>query len=148
VAGTAHYDAYGLGVGFADPGDGRDAPVMLDAMLHPTSDPIPGIIECASPINSGPQHWAVQTAVHALDRWVRSGHAPVHGRPLQIASTAPFAYALDGNGNVEGGIRSPQVDAPVARLSGLGQSGSSFCGLFGTTVPFSPAQLAAKYPTH
>ena len=36
----------------------------------------------------------------------------------------------------------------MATLSGLGQSGSSFCFLFGTTVPFSAAKLAALYPTH
>jgi hypothetical protein len=54
----------------------------------------------------------------------------------------------DATGNVEGGIRTPAVDVPVATLSGLGQSGSSFCFLFGTTVPFSAAKLAALYPTH
>ena len=52
------------------------------------------------------------------------------------------------NGNVQGGVRSPQVDAPLAVLSGVGQSGGGFCGLFGTTVPFTAAQLAALYPNH
>ena len=46
-----------------------------------------------------------------------------------------------------GGIRTPAVDAPVAMLSGLGQTGSSFCFLFGTTVPFDDATRAALYPT-
>jgi hypothetical protein len=36
----------------------------------------------------------------------------------------------------------------VATLSGLGQTGSQFCFLFGTTVPFSAEKLAALYPTH
>ncbi len=49
---------------------------------------------------------------------------------------------------MKGGIRTPHVDAPVATLSGLGQTGSNFCTIFGTTKPFDAATLAAKYPTH
>ena len=36
----------------------------------------------------------------------------------------------------------------MATLSGLGQTGTNFCGIFGTTKPFDAATLAAKYPTH
>jgi hypothetical protein len=148
VAGTAHYDYYGLSVGFSDPGDGRAAPVMLDALLHPISAPIPGFIECATPINSGPQHWVLQAAFHALDSWVRGGRPPAHGAQIATTSLAPVTFARDAQGNVRGGVRSPEVDAPLAALSGVGQTGSSFCGLFGTTVPLTAAQLAALYPTH
>jgi hypothetical protein len=59
------------------------------------------------------------------------------------------AFVLDANGNATGGIRTPAVDAPVAALSGLGQTGSAqFCFLFGTTTPFTSTRLAALYPTH
>ena len=37
---------------------------------------------------------------------------------------------------------------PIATFSGLGQTGSTFCFLFGTTVPFDRAMLAALYPGH
>ena len=144
VAGTAHYDSYGLGVGFDDPGDGRAAPAMLDALLHPSG----GLLACATPINSGPQHWVLQAAFSALDTWVRGGRPPAHARLLATKSLAPVTFALDAHGNVQGGVRSPQVDAPLAVLSGIGQSGGGFCGLFGTTVPFTAAQLAALYPNH
>jgi hypothetical protein len=40
------------------------------------------------------------------------------------------------------------VDVPVAKLSGLGQAGTSFCFIFGTTVPFDAAKLTSLYPTH
>jgi hypothetical protein len=40
------------------------------------------------------------------------------------------------------------VDAPVATLSGLGQAGSQFCFLFGTTVPLTAEQLDALYGSH
>ena len=55
---------------------------------------------------------------------------------------------LDANGNARGGIRTPHVDAPIASLSGLGQTGSSFCFLFGTTAPFDATKLASLYPSH
>ncbi|HLX87076.1 MAG TPA: alpha/beta hydrolase domain-containing protein, partial [Acidimicrobiales bacterium] len=50
-------------------------------------------------------------------------------------------------GNVLGGVRSPQVDAPIATLGGVGNS-PAFCSLFGTTVAFSFSQVASLYPTH
>ena len=40
------------------------------------------------------------------------------------------------------------MDAPVAKLSGLGQTGTQFCALFGTTTPFTQEQLAALYRNH
>lgn len=36
----------------------------------------------------------------------------------------------------------------MAALGGLGQSGSPFCSLFGTTIPFTPQQLDALYRDH
>jgi hypothetical protein len=39
------------------------------------------------------------------------------------------------------------VDAPVASFSGSGQTGTSFCFLFGTTDLFDDATLATLYPT-
>ena len=67
---------------------------------------------------------------------------------LQTTGVSPVVFATDANGNVLGGIRTPAVDAPVAKLSGGGQGGSSFCFLFGSTAPFTPAQLKVLYPNH
>ena len=60
----------------------------------------------------------------------------------------PVTIARDANGNVTSGIRTPQVDVPIATLSGEGQSGSIVCALFGTTLPFDAATLAALYADH
>ena len=65
-----------------------------------------------------------------------------------MVSVVPPQFAVDTDGMVLGGIRTPAVDAPIAKLSGLGQTGTSFCFLFGTTVPFTEAQLVAKYHSH
>ena len=37
------------------------------------------------------------------------------------------------------------LDAPIATLSGEGQKGGAFCGLFGTTTPFDAATLGSLY---
>ena len=47
-----------------------------------------------------------------------------------------------------GGVRTPAVDAPVATLSGRSTGGTSFCFLFGSTVPLTPSQLKVLYPNH
>jgi hypothetical protein len=146
VAGTAHADSYTVGIGFTDVGDGGGATRMFQSMRTPPT--MAAIFTCATPINTGPQHWVVENAIYRLNLWVKQGIAPAKAPRLAVASTSPFAFALDANGNVRGGIRTPQVDAPVAAFSGLGQSGNGFCSLFGTTVPFSAAKLAQLYPTH
>ena len=95
----------------------------FDSMLHPTNQPNPGFT-CGSPINTGPQTYVLRAAIAHLDRWVARGTPPPEAPRSETTSTAPVAYALDANGNVRGGIRTPAVDAPVARLSGLGQTGT------------------------
>jgi hypothetical protein len=67
---------------------------------------------------------------------------------LQIAAGTPPVIGRDALGNARGGIRTPQVDAPVSALSGLGQSGGAFCSIFGTTVAFDAGRLAQLYPDH
>jgi hypothetical protein len=122
-------------------------------MQHPTNVPSPGGL-CTKPINTGGAHWLLNSAVYWLNQWVTNGTSPPIGQPLQIASTSPFAYAKDADGNTIGGVRTPQVDAPIATLSGLDNSGandefiSMFCFIFGSTVPYPPQQLAALYKNH
>ena len=54
--------------------------------------------------------------------------------------------ARDGVGNALGGVRSPHVDTPIARIDGL-NTGGGFCGLFGSTTPLTQPELANLYPT-
>jgi hypothetical protein len=145
VAGTSHYDAYGLVVGPDDRG-----PAAIDTTyLPPMTSAFGGIISCALPINAGPQHYVLSAALSRLHRWARAGRAQGASAPrLEIAAGAPPTIARDALGNARGGIRTAQVDAAVAALSGLGQSGSAFCSIFGTTTPFDAAMLATLYPSH
>ena len=126
VAGTAHADAHILSFG-------ADAGVSL--------------IQCEG-INDGPQHFVIKAALHALNLWMTDGTAPVTGEPLM--ADANGAPVLDEHGNTLGGVRTPDVDVPIATLSGEPPAGSSeiICILFGSTTPFTPDKLLGLYPTH
>ena len=148
VPGSAHADMYTLGIGQFDTGLDNTAPLALfDRMLHPTNDPLPGILPpCGLPVNSGPHHWTLQAATHALNEWVSDGTPPPTAPGLTTTGAATAPLVIDANGNATGGVRSPHVDAPVAAIRGTGQPPSNlFCSLFGTTTPLTTAQIQALY---
>jgi hypothetical protein len=147
VAGTAHGDTYTLGASAVDSGS---APIEVLAKAYAPSNSIMGVA-LAQPMNSAPQHhYAMQAALAALNRWVISGAAPPHGQRLNVNHSAVPQLVLDENGNATGGIRSPWVDVPTARLSGLvaglGQTPLGLGSLLGVTEPFTAAALAKLYP--
>ena len=165
TAGTAHDDTYGLLYARSDTGSGAADSDAFNSMLNPPKDPIPGIIDCAAPINAGSHTYELRAALRSVNHWLASGTPPPESPRLVVDPSNHHAFRTDGNGNALGGIRSAQVAAPVAKLSGLGQPGTSsvpthagaatstvsgqvLCGIFGTTVPFGAAKIAALYPTH
>jgi len=105
-------------------------------------------LDCGAPINDGPQHFLVKSALRALDTWVRTGEAPPSAPRLEVdvASGAPV-IRREANGIALGGIRTPQVDVPVATLSGEPGSSSPtiICLLLGTTIPFTEERLSELY---
>ncbi len=147
VAGSSHYDYYGLIVGPTDTGNGQGAAENLSGMQFPPRSPGSSLPSCVMPINTGGTHWVLDAAISWLNQWVVNGSRPPQPPYLQTTSSSPVAFARDASGNVLGGVRSPQVDAPIATLGGVGNS-PAFCSLFGTTVAFSFSQVAALYPTH
>jgi hypothetical protein len=123
IAGTSHADAYFIGAASS-------------------------VLGCTTPVNSGPQHNVVEAGFTAFDKWVDHGTPPPSPPPFTLSSTNPATLALDAHGNVIGGVRTPAVDVPVSTLSGAPPAGASaICGLFGSTVAFTPAQLASLYGT-
>jgi Alpha/beta hydrolase domain len=144
VAGTAHADTYMMLVGPTDQGTGA-----LDTThLPPVRSIFGGTVPCDLPINAGPQHYVLSAALRQLARWVRSGRAPAPAPPLSVQPGFPPSIDRDPLGNALGGIRTPQVDVPIAVLSGIGQPAGSACGRFGTTIAFDAARLASLYPNH
>ena len=141
VAGTAHADAYTT-AGQTDLGNSPDVVALMV-----TTTPVPGIITCKLPVNAGPQHFVLNAAFAAINRWVASGKPPKPAPRLEVTGP-PAVIARDANGNAIGGIRTPQVDVPIAAFADT-QTGSSItCLLFGTTTPFDASKLASLYPTH
>jgi hypothetical protein len=118
VAGTAHADRF---------------------LLGPLSDQL----GCPAPVNDGPQHLVAKAALRALDAWVRDGIAPPEADRLAVTGTA---YERDRDGIVQGGIRTPLVDAPVDVLSGdPAPDGPLHCLLFGSTTPLPDGRVAELY---
>jgi hypothetical protein len=147
VAGTSHFDLYGLVLGATDAGARQSAADWFDSMRNPPAQPGPNFT-CDVPVNTGPATFVLRAAIAHLDRWIADGTPPPAAPRLATISLQPPQYALDANGNVRGGIRTPAVDAPVATLSGLGNNGTVSCSLFGSTRPLSPDQLSALYRNH
>lgn len=143
VAGTAHADDYEVSVGPSDTGQpGAAAAIVRDAA--PLS-----ALGCTTDMNAGPQHFVLDTAISDLNRWVRTGTAPPHAPRLDVIAGTTPSIRRDSLGDALGGIRTPEVDVPVAALSGSPPAGSSLtCKLFGSTTPFSTAMLTSLYPTH
>lgn len=97
-------------------------------------------------INEGPQQPVVQAAFSALATWVVDGtHPPTSPR---IETDAKGDIVRDADGIAVGGIRTPPVDAPISVLTGTNPSTNAICVLFGSTTPFTAAQLAAHYADH
>ncbi len=145
VAGSSHFDWYGLNIGPNDTGNGQGAVQNLAAELSPSKVTAAG--NCAQAVNTGGTHWVLDAAMYWTNLWVSKGILPPAGQPLRVSSVSPVVFAKDANGNTLGGVRSPQVDVPVAAFGGIGNT-PAFCVLFGTTVPFSQAHLASLYENH
>ncbi len=149
VAGTAHYDTYGLVESMTDTGNGTGDVKTFHTMINPVSSFDNGAIGCPVPLNAGAHTYELRAAVVGLDNWLLTGTAPPQSPRLDVAS--PTSFVTNTNGEAEGGVRTPQVQAPVAVVNGTGDTsnaGGGFCKLFGATVPFSAAKLAQLYPTH
>jgi hypothetical protein len=147
VAGTAHGDVYVLGVSALDSGS---AAIETLAKAFAPSNNVMGMT-LPQAINSAPQHhYVMQAALAALNRWIVSKHAPAHGQRLSVDTSGVPQLVLDENGNASGGIRSPWMDVPTSRFSGLapglGQSPRGLTDLLGMTEVFNAAALAKLYP--
>jgi hypothetical protein len=138
ITGAAHNDNYQLVAGRDDVGVGAEKAVVVENAL------ILGVFACDKPINSGPYPWVYMAALNALEQWVRSGDAAAEASRMAVTDDqADFQY--DEVGNVIGGLRTPYVDAPAARLSGELNAGLVGCRLSGTTELFDAATMASRY---
>jgi hypothetical protein len=83
-----------------------------------------------------------------LDDWIQSGREPPPSRLMSLVPNAKgnLVAELDSDGNEVGGVRLPQLAVPTGVWTGLNPN--LFCFLNGNYIPFSEAELAARYPSH
>jgi len=93
-----------------------------------------------------PARLAINAAWRHLEDWVRRGRAAPRSEPLQLHTPVgiPFdpetAFIIDEAGNARGGVRSPQVEVPVARYVGA-KTGDFSCMFDGYMYPFDSERL-------
>jgi hypothetical protein len=101
---------------------------------------------CSS-VDQAPSHFVFEAALSALTEWVRSGTPPPAAPRMDVQEVDGTPTVQDdSHGTAIGGIQGPWEQVPVASYSGKAPAGApGFCVLFGTTHPFSMAQLTALY---
>lgn len=127
IAGTAHSDAYSLKI--LHPQYVRQFSDIRDlAALFPI-------------VNDGPQRYVANAALRGLRQWAAGGAAPTSA---PVIDTADNAVLRDRHGNATGGVRTPQLDVPIATLTGE----LTHVPHNGATVAFDAATLTELYPSH
>jgi hypothetical protein len=143
IAGTAHADNYTIQVAPIDNGSAAIKDVV--AAYAPTNMLMGQQLD--HNINFAPQHhYVLQAAVSALGRWVRTGRPAPSAAPIEISATDPPQPVVDANGLALAGVRTPWVDVPIARTSGLGGEESIMAMIFGSGEPFDDATVRRLYP--
>jgi hypothetical protein len=71
--------------------------------------------------------YVLRASIDALNTWITRGTPPPMAR-LRATEDSKAPLLLDADGNVNGGIRTPQMDAPVAALSGSGSPAPDSAG--------------------
>lgn len=143
IAGAAHADNYLFKAGYIDSGS---APLTaLAAAYAPIKDAPGGALD--KPMNPGqPHHYVLKAGLVGLDQWLATGKAPAHAQPIEVAAGPPASFVTDANGIAKGGVRTPWVDTPTARISGVGNSGGVLGFLAGVGEPYDTATLKRLYP--
>jgi hypothetical protein len=92
--------------------------------------------------NDRPWEVLVDAVLDNMNRWVRDDVPMPHAARITRDPDAPDGVARDEFGNARGGLRSPWLDVPTARYLPR----CSCSPVTGAMVPFTPAELARRYP--
>src|ERR1700742_795395 len=140
IAGTAHADNYTIQVAPIDSGSAALADVV--AAYAPTNMLMGQQLEHC--INFAPQHhYVLQAALSHLNNWVSTNQPPPSGATIELDGEQPV---LDEHGLARGGVRTPWVDVPIARTSGVGGEESTMSSIFGSGELFDAATVQRLYP--
>jgi hypothetical protein len=106
---------------------------------------------CYKPVNTLPARMFDHAALHALRMWVINGTPPPKAPRMQRGSIG-FVQS-DDVGNAQGGLRLPELDAPIAQYgmysnfptNSLSQRARYACVAGGSTNPLDADALKARY---
>ena len=120
----------------------------------------PSSSECTLPLARLDWTPVSRATLVALDRWVASNVPPPDSRlmPLEPTTDADVLAApkhlpkavierpkRDADGNVLGGVRLPDIEAPLGVHAAQQEPKSFGCALMGAFLPFSEARIAERY---
>jgi len=147
IPGAAHADNYTIQVA---PIDSGSAPLEAIVAAYAPTDNLMGQ-QLGHYINFAPQHhYVVQAAIAALNNWVATGEPAPSATPIKVGdfghSQDPPQPVLDAHGIAQDGVRTPWVDVPIARTSGLAAHENVMAMIFGSGEPFDAATVARLYP--
>lgn len=110
--------------------------------LAPASTPRDGGL-VDNPLSYRP---VVSAAHRHIHRWLVEGTPPPAQPRIEYASDDPAVMARDERGNAIGGIRLPEMAAPIAEYRGRDDTAEGLGALYGWARPFSADQIRALYP--
>jgi hypothetical protein len=86
------------------------------------------------------------SALRHVRRWAAEGRSAPSFPRIEVDGGRPPRIRRDAHGNAIGGIRLPELEAPVAEYRGVA-TGTGLPPLFGAARPFSDDEVRAMYPT-
>jgi hypothetical protein len=107
-----------------------------------------GAYRCTDPFpNDFPVEYIYSGLYANLDRWVRTGTPPPSAAPVTTiaGNVGQTTFATDRFGNVQGGVRTPYLDAPTDTYV-ESSSGPDCFTYFGHKIPFDGQRLLDLYP--
>jgi len=87
-----------------------------------------------------------ESAIRHVRRWVAEGRRAPSFPRIEIDEGRPPRIRRDAHGNAIGGIRLPELEAPVAEYRGMA-TGTGLPPLFGAARPFTDDELSVVYPS-
>jgi hypothetical protein len=120
----------------------------------------PSSPECKLPLARLDWSPVSRATLVALDRWVAANMAPPDSKlmPLEPTTDADVLAAprhlpkavverpkRDADGNALGGVRLPDIEAPLGVHAAQQEPKSFGCSLLGAFLPFSEARIAERY---
>ena len=164
TAGTAHDDTYGLLYARAIRGTAPPTPTPSTRCSTRRTTRSPASSTAPPPSTPGPTPTNSGRHCRSVNHWLASGTpppesprldvdprttTPSYGRQRQRTRRDPTRPGRRAGGQALGaGPARYELRSDACRSGPSTVSGQALCGIFGTTVPFGAAKIAALYPTH